>query len=953
MLDRLIITMAQPNPFSMGGGLPETMPDTSAQHGSTERGTRRSYFDTMGGDTPVQTPRNMSPRRSPRSRARSAGPQYAQEEEDYEARREERQQDRREARQGDAVGTAFRLNACEQSLRSHNDELAAQRLMIKQLTDAVEKMVAEKVVTDNKLNAVVDLVDQRFGEARDASNEIQRTSVQRVEVLTATMQSIANEISQKFVDISKDIDMLKRNSRSSTDTPSAPPPPSSWGAEPATPVKPPVAEVPPSPKPETSAPQFGASSNHGQGAYPTAGPPVSHGPPGGNFSNGSTFRPQPTEHTSQPTAAPPPQSSKTFGSGIPHFHMNSPGSPLTGNGNHWAPGAGTELRPFDPRDWSVDGKKPSKELRTFNGDMATYDNWRRRVRDHFVSTNINYSKIFETIERERSPIRWSQLSTTKIDSLPMINWEWIATHLWTFTGGYLEDGILSQRITMCSGEEFNGLELWRVIHQQNSGGSAQLENLEREYFVAFPKCERTSDLQNHLSQWVQLKNKFGIGLPVDHLIAMLWKILPDDVREDLKRQKNLRGNLDQQVAYLYGEIGDSMDEKLSKWNLAKLQQQLKVRSKNSTGINVIGAQHHDEDVPQSAPAVPPPPMPDMSAFEANVERMINAAVARGRGNDRNDRRTDRRQRSGSAGSQRSGRKIPSPKFAGCWCCGKEGHSRANCPEFIAIKKANNGKIPADYEGAYEKAMKKNKVLSPIIAAEHEETQVPFWPLLKSHVKPIPVHNQFHVFDSEDEETDDEESIVRSLHALTPNVQLASDKNKSQRSKRNHHRPLDKSYLQLIAKKVKSGEISLPDIDLDDNEDYEYIWALVDSGAGANVARKDHFSDFTPVDAPKISLTIANGETMKNNGAGEVTCYSRDGFSSKRRFYEAPVDMPILAVSELSQEGELGSEVKFRAKDGVMIDNLTGRRTSFVKRKGVYFMRLYIRKNKVGFGRPDQ
>ena len=452
-----------------------------------------------------------------------------------------------------------------------------------------------------------------------------------------------------------------------------------------------------------------------------------------------------------------------------------------------------------------------------------------------------------------------------------------------------------------------------------------------------------------------MKNTFGIGLPVDHLIAMLWKILPDEFREDLKRQKDLRGNLDQQVGYLYGEIGDSMDEKLSKWNLAKLQQQLKMKSKNSTGINVIGAQRHDEDAAPSAPVAPPPPMPDMAAFEANVERMINAAVARGRGSDRTDRRTDRRStsRSGSAGSQRSGgRKIPSPKFAVCWCCGEEGHTRSNCSKFAAIKNANGGKVPADYEGAYEKAMKKNKVLSPIIALEHEEIQVPSRPLLKSRA-PTPIRNKFDAFESEDEETDDEESIVRSLHALTANVQRASDKSKSQSSKRNHHRRLDRSSWRLIAKKVNSGEISLPDIDLDDNDDYEYVWALVDSGAGANVARKGHFSDFKPVDAPKISLTIANGETMKNNGAGEVTCYSRDGFSSKRRFYEAPVDMPILAVSELSQEGELGSEVKFRAKDGLMIDNLTGRRTPFVKRKGVYFMRLYIRKNSAGFGRPDQ
>ena len=319
-----------------------------------------------------------------------------------------------------------------------------------------------------------------------------------------------------------------------------------------------------------------------------------------------------------------------------------------------------------------------------------------------------------------------------------------------------------------------------------------------------------------------------------------------------------------------------MDEKLSKWNLAKLQQQLKMRNKNTTGINAIGAQRHDEDAGPSAPVISPPPMPDMAAFEANVERMINAAVTRGRGaerNERNDRKTDRRQtsRSGSAGSQRSGRKIPSPKFAGCWCCGKEGHSRANCPEFAAIKKANNGKIPADYEGAYEKAMKKNKVMAPIIVAAHEETQVPMWPILKSRLRPTPIQNQFHAFDSEDDETDDEESIVRSLHALTANVQRASDKSKSQKSRKIRHRTLDQSSLKLIAEKVKSGEISLPDVDLDNDDEYEYVWALVDSGAGANVARKGHFSDFKPIDAPKISLTIANGETMKNNGAGEVTC----------------------------------------------------------------------------------
>ena len=66
------------------------------------------------------------------------------------------------------------------------------------------------------------------------------------------------------------------------------------------------------------------------------------------------------------------------------FNYGSPGSPLNPNASQWAAGAGTELKPFNAKDWMVDSKKPSKELKTYDGDMINYDTWRRRVRDHFV-----------------------------------------------------------------------------------------------------------------------------------------------------------------------------------------------------------------------------------------------------------------------------------------------------------------------------------------------------------------------------------------------------------------------------------------------------------------------------------------------------------------------------------------------------------------------------------------
>ena len=92
------------------------------------------------------------------------------------------------------------------------------------------------------------------------------------------------------------------------------------------------------------------------------------------------------------------------------------------------------------------------------------------------------------------------------------------------------------------------------------------------------------------------------------------------------------------------------------------------------------------------------------------------------------------------------------------------------------------------------------------------------------------------------------------------------------------------------------------------------------------------------------MSAANGEIIPNDGAHCVETMHGDGMKTSRVFYMANVDMPILAVAELTKEGTLGSEVRFRKKDGLMVDNATGHRQHFVKRKGVYFIKLYVPKD---------
>ena len=85
------------------------------------------------------------------------------------------------------------------------------------------------------------------------------------------------------------------------------------------------------------------------------------------------------------TAAPPNSSTSGDLPGTPYFPASSPAMA----------GAGTQLRPFDWRDWSTDGKKTSKELKTFNGDLASFDTWRMRVRYDLVGKSCNYSHTLD------------------------------------------------------------------------------------------------------------------------------------------------------------------------------------------------------------------------------------------------------------------------------------------------------------------------------------------------------------------------------------------------------------------------------------------------------------------------------------------------------------------------------------------------------------------------------
>ena len=242
-----------------------------------------------------------------------------------------------------------------------------------------------------------------------------------------------------------------------------------------------------------------------------------------------------------------------------------------------------------------------------------------------------------------------------------------------------------------------------------------------------------------------------------------------------------------------------------------------------------------------------------------------------------------------------------------------------------------------------------RITASIVATEpddHAETFV--WPLMRAPPPlPTPVSNWFSALSNSDDD-DDENEMVKALAQLTSNIRVGPKLSQSQRRK-----GLNMTHIKSLAQQIKNGDLNLPDVELESNDEYKCLWALVDSGAGVNCSSRDQFPNAERIQAPEVQLTTAGGDLLPNRGAMKITTVSKEGVSRERVFYDAPVDMPIISIAEVSQEGPRGSNAQLRKHDGFIQDNATHEKQHFVKRKGVYFMKIFIKRgvNDVGFHRP--
>ena len=628
-----------------------------------------------------------------------------------------------------------------------------------------------------------------------------------------------------------------------------------------------------------------------------------------------------------------------------------------------ASAAGQEIiQHWDERRWDISHAKVSKELKPFNGSDSAYRTWAGRVRDHFKEVNRDWALVFAEIEKQQTVIPMNSQTLCYLFApgrQVQVDFAWVTNVLWTFLGKHIVDSMYGHRSAVASGPD-NGVELWRAYFVKHEGGADQVELGGIDSLHTFPQCQKVEDLGFWLGKWIEMKDQYGQGMSDVHLRSRFLNILPEAVKKDVRETRGLH-TLQDMIQHVQKDLGRLNDSKIAKLHADRLRQSL-------SGTHRVNAMTEVED--PTPPTHGPKSEDEITQFQDMINALsskidtIAAAVD-----------TKRTQPRGGPHAQRAARPERGPsdfsKFKGCLHCGGD-HRVADCRIKKALLAKNGGKLPAGFKSAFDKwkAAQPAKKVAALSDAELQDEDLQSesdfaWGITcgaltaKQVCTPCDFRhtNSFaNIFedDSYDDEEDGEEHILSTLQQMTSNVSVGPKVSQRQRKDPSQRQPIDRRTVAAIAKRVRNGDYNLPDLQLESNDQYEAVWALVDSGAGRSCARRSqHFGHTkTELKPSSVKMATASGEELKSRGCFTIDLLSTEGNTLHQTFEDADVDMPILSVTELSTNGAMGSDVMFRKSDGAIIDLQTSAASRFVKRRGVYFMKVYtLRNRKAGFSRP--
>ena len=86
-------------------------------------------------------------------------------------------------------------------------------------------------------------------------------------------------------------------------------------------------------------------------------------------------------------------------------------------------------------------------------------------------------------------------------------------------------------------------------------------------------------------------------------------------------------------------------------------------------------------------------------------------------------------------------------------------------------------------------------------------------------------------------------------------------------------PLARKQIQAVAKKIRSGQLKLPDLTFSSDDEYEAVWALLDKGSSVHVL--DASKHLPGARTQKPAHGAKGFETANGGGQGSWHCFNPD------------------------------------------------------------------------------
>ena len=385
-------------------------------------------------------------------------------------------------------------------------------------------------------------------------------------------------------------------------------------------------------------------------------------------------------------------------------------------------------------------QKPNPRLFVFDGSAQNYPYWRSRMCDHLCNrSTARYKSLLLNIENAKGEITKERLMATSVDGVNA--WE-VAVAMDGFIFDWVNIDLYNRREDLTSGEEGNGFEAWRRIHEECKGEGPIVNHGGFKRLQSWPKCEDIKKLHQHLADWEICLNKYGSNLKQcpQELRIMILDIIPEKMKDEI---------IHKDAEY---PTYQSILRFCRKRTIHLRHREFAELARNPKGPNVPrGHLNHfempgngafgDYQPPGAEVGIEGPSMQEQQSSQAgqqsaapswaqdllNAVRAIPKPKVKAKAKPRAGPHTER----GGGGRNASGFVWPSNQ---CFQC-KGDHKLRECPEWKNII-GSDGKAPKGHETARDKAFKRWK-----------ENQAKKGKL-----------NQFQSEEFEFEDTEDEDSI---------------------------------------------------------------------------------------------------------------------------------------------------------------------------------------------------